>query len=70
MPAHLLLLCLLGRVNQRFHALVVVAVWLHKVYDIETISAVGSRVADFEEEPLSVAVCTVVILKVQIVLIV
>ena len=69
MPPHLLLLCLLSRVNQRFHALVVVAVWLHEVDDIETISAVGSRVADLEEEPLSVAVCTVIILQVQIILI-
>lgn len=69
MPAHLLLLCLLSRVNQRFHALVVIAVRLHEVDDIETISAVGSRVADLKEEPLSVAVCTVIILQVQIILI-
>ena len=49
--------------------MVVVAVWLHEVDDIETISAVGSRVADLEEEPLSVAVCTVIIFQVQIILI-
>jgi len=70
MPAHLLLLCLPGRVDQRSHPLVIVTIRLHEVYDVKTIGAVGSRVADFEEEPLSVAVCTVVILKVQIVLIV
>lgn len=70
MPAHLLLLCLPGRVDQRSHPLVIVTIRLHKVYDVKTISVVGSRVADFEVEPLSVAVCTVVILKVQIVLIV
>ena len=70
MPTHLLLLCLPGRVDQRSHPLVVVTIRLHEVYDVKTIGAVGSCVADFEEEPLSVAVCTVVIFKVQIVLIV
>lgn len=68
MPTDLRGLSLLSAVDERLHTLVVVTVGLHQVNDIEAVGFIGSRVADFEEIPLCVAVSSVVILKVQIVL--
>jgi hypothetical protein len=68
MPADLLTFGLLDAVDQWLHSLVVVRVGLHQVDDVEAVGAVGPRVANFEEVPLSVAVSSVVIFQIKVVL--
>jgi hypothetical protein len=67
-PADLLLLRLLVAVNQWFHAHVICRIWLHEVNNVESVCYVAPCVLDPKVIPLGVARCTVVVLKVQIVL--
>ena len=50
--------------------MVVVAVWLHEVHDVESIDLVLPDVLDSEKVPLRVALCRVISLKVQVILLV
>ena len=62
-----LLLRLPPGIDQRLHPLVVGALRLDEVDDVELIGYVLARVADLEEEPLSVVVGAIVVLEYQIV---
>jgi len=57
------------RVEQRLHALVVGAVGLHQVDNVELISHVLACIANAEVKPLRVVSCAIVILEDQIVLV-
>lgn len=56
------------RIYQWLHALIVATLWFDEVDDVELIGNVFASVLNLEEEPLGVVVCTVVILKYEIVL--
>ena len=68
LPTYLVLLCVLYRINERFHAVVVIAVWFHEVDDVEAIDFVFSSILHSEIVPLSKAISTIVILEVEVIL--
>jgi hypothetical protein len=66
-PADLLILCFLDRVDQRLHSLVVGAAFLHEVADVEFVCLIGFCVAHPEEIPLSVRLSAIICLEKEII---
>ena len=62
-PALVVTLCVDLRVNKRLHAVVVEAVRLDKVDDVEAVEAIGSSIRHSEVEPLRLAARIIIVLQ-------
>lgn len=47
--------------------MIIVRIWLHQIYNIKTIDTVLFDIANFEVEPLSVALRTIIVFEIEIV---
>ena len=54
-------------IHQGFHALIVRTLWLDQVYYVKFVFNICSRIAHFEEKPLSIVVSAIVIFQNQVI---